>query len=47
MSLLGMQRLATKSGQSQYTEAWLLALQNSASLDDERQWVIGDNVSQQ
>lgn len=29
------------------TEAWLLALQDPASLDDERQWVMGDNVSHQ
>lgn len=45
--IAGNAKTDTKSGQSQYTEVWLLALQDSASLDDKRQWVIGDNVSQQ
>lgn len=45
MSLVGMQSLATKSGQSSTTEAWLLAMQDLASLDDDSQWVMGDNVS--
>lgn len=44
MSLLGMQGLSTK-GRASNTEAWLLALQDSASLDDDSQWVMGDNVS--
>lgn len=43
MSLLGMQRLWPQSqGRASTTEAWFLALQDSASLDDERQWVMGD-----